>query len=654
MDFLGLKTLTLIKDTVKLVKYRTGIDLNPDEFPIDDLKTYELFQRGETVGIFQYESPGMQKYMKELKPTVFPDLIAMNALYRPGPIAYIPSFIKRKNGEEPIVYDLDDCEELLKDTYGITVYQEQVMLLSQKLADFSKGDADVLRKAMGKKMIDVLAKMEPKFIEQAMAKGHAKDKLEKIWNDWKAFAEYAFNKSHSTCYAWIAYQTAYLKANYPAEYMAAVLSNNMSDIKQVSFFMEECKRMGLQVLGPDVNESFYKFTVNDDYAVRFGMGAIKGVGSGAVATIVENRKDGKYKSIFDLTKRIDLRAANKKALENLALAGGFDSFEGTTRAQYFHDDGDGITFYEKAMRYGAKFQENENSSQVSLFGESSDVQIAEPVVPPCEDWSTMEKLAKEKEVVGIYISGHPLDDYKFEMKYFCNAKLEALKHLEQFVGKTLSFGGIINNVQHRVAKNGKGWASFSLEGYDESYEFRIFGEEYLKFRHFLIQNNFTYMRVLVKEGWADKETGKKGEPRLQFSLIQYLQDVLPSFAKKLVLLLNINDIQTDFIQQLNQLFQENKGDNTVAFEIMELEKITKIVETTAEIAETEEEVFVEETDGEDVDVPLIETQKITTVTEVEEINVVTKLSMPSRKLKVKISNELLFELEKRQINFKLN
>jgi DNA polymerase-3 subunit alpha len=291
---------------------------------------------------------------------------------------------------------------------------------------------------------------------------------------------------------------------------------------------------------------------------------------------------------------------------------------------------------------------------VSLFGESSDVQIAEPVVPPCEDWSTMEKLAKEKEVVGIYISGHPLDDYKFEMKYFCNAKLEALKHLEQFVGKTLSFGGIINNVQHRVAKNGKGWASFSLEGYDESYEFRIFGEEYLKFRHFLIQNNFTYMRVLVKEGWADKETGKKGEPRLQFTLIQYLQDVLPSFAKKLVLLLNINDIQADFIQQLNQLFQENKGDNTVTFEIMELEKITKIIETTSEIAETDEEVFVEETDSEDADVPLMETQKISTTTEVEEINVVTKLSMPSRKLKVKISNELLLELEKRQINFKLN
>ncbi|HLF50695.1 DNA polymerase III subunit alpha [Flavobacterium sp.] len=649
MDFLGLKTLTLIKDTVKLVKYRSGIDLNPDEFPIDDLKTYELFQRGETVGIFQYESAGMQKYMKELKPTVFPDLIAMNALYRPGPIAYIPSFVKRKNGEEEIIYDLEACEELLKDTYGITVYQEQVMLLSQKLADFSKGDADVLRKAMGKKQKDVLDKMKPKFISQAAAKGHAEDKLEKIWKDWEAFAEYAFNKSHSTCYAWIAYQTAYLKANYPAEYMAAVLSNNMSDIKQVSFFMEECKRMGLQVLGPDVNESFYKFTVNENYAVRFGIGAVKGVGMGAVATIVENRKDGKYKSIFDLAKRIDLRAANKKALENLALAGGFDSFLGTTRAQYFHDDGDGITFYEKAIRYGAKFQENENSSQVSLFGESSDVQIAEPVVPPCEDWSTMEKLAKEKEVVGIYISGHPLDDYKFEMKYFCNAKLEALKNMELHVNKNLTFGGIITNVQHRVAKNGKGWGMFTLEGYDESYEFRIFGEEYLKYRHFLIQNNFTFMKVLVKEGWADKETGKKGEPRLQFMLVQYLQDVLTTFAKKLIIHLNINDLQPEFIHKLSDVFQANKGDNTVTFEVMELEKTKKTIEVLPIVVETEAVAF-----DEDAEISESEEPEMNVVTEVEEIKIITRLEMPSRKLKIKISNELLQELEKMQINFKLN
>jgi DNA polymerase-3 subunit alpha len=650
MDFLGLKTLTLIKDTVKLVKYRSGVVLNPDEFPIDDLKTYELFQRGETVGIFQYESAGMQKYMKELKPTVFGDLIAMNALYRPGPIAYIPSFIKRKNGEETIEYDLDACEELLKDTYGITVYQEQVMLLSQKLADFSKGDADVLRKAMGKKQKEVLDKMKPKFISQAVAKGHEENKLEKIWKDWEAFAEYAFNKSHSTCYAWIAYQTAYLKANYPAEYMAAVLSNNMSDIKQVSFFMEECKRMGLQVLGPDVNESFYKFTVNENYAVRFGIGAVKGVGMAAVQTIVENRKEGKYKSIFDLTKRIDLRSANKKALENLILAGGFDSFKGVTRSQYFHDDGDGITFYEKAIRYGLKFQENENSSQVSLFGESSDVQIAEPVVPPCEDWSTMEKLAKEKEVVGIYLSGHPLDDFKNEIKYFCNSKLETLKDLVPHVNKNLSFGGIITNVQHRVAKNGKGWATFVLEGYDESYEFKIFGEEYMKSRHYLIPNSFTYMKVLVKEGWADKETGKKGEPRLQFTDFKILQDVLGIFAKKLVIHLNINDLHADFIHRLSTIFQENKGDNTVTFEVLELEKIKRQVEVVPQIVSVSDEVVEDIVfDEENPQEPEIEL-----VTEIEEIKVITKLEMPSRKLKIKISNELLFELEKMQVNFKLN
>lgn len=655
MDFLGLKTLTLIKDTVKLVKYRTGIELDPDNFPIDDVKTYELFQRGETVGVFQYESPGMQKYMKDLKPTVFGDLIAMNALYRPGPLEYIPSFVRRKNGEEEIKYDLEACAEYLSETYGITVYQEQVMLLSQSLAGFTKGEADVLRKAMGKKQKDVLDKMKPKFVEQAAAKGHDATILEKIWKDWEAFASYAFNKSHSTCYAWIAYQTAYLKAHYPAEYMAAVLSNNMNDIKQVSFFMEECKRMGLQVLGPDVNESYYKFTVNENYAIRFGMGAIKGVGSGAVATIVENRKNGKYKSIFDLAKRIDLRAANKKAFENLALAGGFDSFEGTTRAQYFHDDGDGITFYEKAMRYGAKYQDNENSSQVSLFGETSEVQIAEPVVPPCEDWSTMEKLAKEKEVVGIYISGHPLDDYKFEMKHFCNVRLEALKNLEQHVGKTLAVGGIINNVQHRVAKNGKGWGMFTLEGYDENYEFRIFGEEYLKFRHFFIQNNYTYIKLLIKEGWVNQETGKRAEPRIQFVEVKQLQDVLEAYAKKLVLLLNINDIQPEFVGQLQQLFHENQGEHTVTFEVMELERIRKMVLKTSDVEEIDGNDFDENLDFDDENLNSSNiTTPISKMEEVEEVKVVTKLSMPSRKLKVKISNPLLFALEKMQINFKLN
>jgi DNA polymerase-3 subunit alpha len=644
MDFLGLKTLTLIKDTVKLVKYRTGIELDPDTFPIDDIKTYELFQKGETVGIFQYESPGMQKYLKDLKPTVFGDLIAMNALYRPGPLEYIPSFVRRKNGEEPITYDLEANEEFLKETYGITVYQEQVMLLSQKLASFSKGDADVLRKAMGKKQKDVLDKMKSKFIEQAVANGHAEDKLEKIWKDWEAFAQYAFNKSHSTCYAWIAYQTAYLKAHYPAEYMAAVLSNNMSDIKQVSFFMEECKRMGLQVLGPDVNESYYKFTVNEIYAVRFGMGAVKGVGMNAVETIVANRKDGKYKSIFDLAKRIDLRAANKKAIENLALAGGFDCFTDTYRAQYFHTDGDNITFYEKAIRYGAKFQENENSSQVSLFGDASDVQIAEPTVPPCEDWSTMEKLAKEKEVVGIYISGHPLDDYIFEMKYFCNSKLENLKNLGSHIGKNLTFAGIVTNVQYKTAKNGKDWAMFTLEGYDESHEFRIFDEEYLKFRHFLVNNQFVYFKVTVKDGWVNRETGKKSEPRLQFLDVKQLQDVLTQFAKKLSIQLDINDLHQNFIQQLNQLFITNKGDNTVTFEIIEQEKVQKLIEIVPKIIAEEEATFdVENPEEIAVDIPIE-----------EENQVVTRVSMPSRKLKIKISNELLVALEKMNIKFSLN
>ena len=376
MDFLGLKTLTLIKDTVKIVKAKHGIDLVPDDFPLDDEKTYELFQRGDTIGIFQYESPGMQKHMKDLKPSVFDDLIAMNALYRPGPMEYIPSFIRRKHGDEEIAYDLPDMEEYLKETYGITVYQEQVMLLSQKLAGFSKGDADVLRKAMGKKIFALLQKLKPQFLDGGEKKGHPRDVLEKIWKDWEAFAAYAFNKSHSTCYAYIAYQTAYLKAHYPAEYMAAVLSNNMNDIKQVTFFMEECKRMGLDVLGPDVNESYYKFAVNKAGAVRFGMGAIKGVGRSAVETIVAHRKkDGSFKSVFDMAKRIDLRAANKKAFESLAVAGGFDSFGAAHRAQYFQDEGDGVTFLEKVIKYGSKFPRERKfrpSKSFRRFQRSSD------------------------------------------------------------------------------------------------------------------------------------------------------------------------------------------------------------------------------------------------------------------------------------------
>ena len=606
MDFLGLKTLTLIKDTVKIVKAKHDILLDPDTFPLDDELTYELFQRGETVGVFQYESPGMQKHMRDLKPTVFADLIAMNALYRPGPIEYIPSFIRRKQGDEEISYDLPEMEEYLKETYGITVYQEQVMLLSQKLADFTKGEADVLRKAMGKKQISVLDKMKPKFINQAAAKGMAADKLEKIWTDWEKFASYAFNKSHSTCYAWIAYQTAYLKAHYPAEYMAAVLSNNMNDIKQVTFFMEECKRMKLNVLGPDVNESYYKFSVNQNNAVRFGMGAIKGVGHGAVKTIVEERKnEGPYKSIFDFAKRIDLRAANKKAFEYLANAGGFDCFSNTHRAQYFQDEGDGVTFLEKTIKYANRYQENKNSAQVSLFGESSDVQIQEPEIPPCETWGTMEKLAREKEVVGIYISGHPLDDFKLEMQNFCNGDISVFRDMPTFINKEISFGGVVTDVHHRVSKQGKGWGTFVIEDYMNTHEFRIFGEEYLKFKHFLMPNNFVFVRALIREGWTNRDTGAKGEPRLQFNSFQLLHDIMESYAKKLSIQLNIKEINEEKVQSIKELLQMHSGNHTLKFVVYD----------------DEEEL---------------------------------KLEMSSRLQKIKISQELLEELKAQEVYYKLN
>ena len=605
MDFLGLKTLTLIKDTVKLVKYKHNIDLDPDHFPLDDRKTYELFQRGETVGIFQYESAGMQKYLKDLKPTVFADLIAMNALYRPGPLEYIPSFVDRKNGKEEIAYDLPAMEEYLKETYGITVYQEQVMLLSQKLAGFSKGDADVLRKAMGKKIFALLQKLKPQFIDGGKANGHPEEVLEKIWKDWEAFAAYAFNKSHSTCYAWIGYQTAYLKAHYPAEYMAAVLSNNMNDIKQVTFFMEECRRMGLKVLGPDVNESFYKFTVNDEQAIRFGMGAVKGVGRGAVETIIEHRKEGKYSSIFDMTQRIDLRAANKKALENLTLAGGMDSFGNTHRAQYFNPDGDGVTFLEKAIRYGAKHQESLNSSQTNLFGEDSALQVEEIKIPPCDSWGTLERLKQEKEVVGIYLSAHPLDDFKREMKHFSSAPLTVLSELEPLVNRELSFGGIVNGVDHRIAKNGKGWAIFQLEDFDDQYEFKIFGEEYLKYRHFLMPNGFIRLRVKILEGWRNRETGKVGAPRMQFVAFEMLHDTLANNVKRLTLQLDLQQLTSEKIQQISDIVQSHKGDKTLMVDVFH----------------NEEQI---------------------------------KLTLPSRKQKVAISNELLTHLEEEALLYKLN
>jgi DNA polymerase-3 subunit alpha len=459
---------------------------------------------------------------------------------------------------------------------------------------------------MGKKIFSLLQKLKPQFLDGGEKNGHPRDVLEKIWKDWEAFASYAFNKSHSTCYAYIAYQTAYLKAHYPAEYMAAVLSNNMNDIKQVTFFMEECKRMGLEVLGPDVNESYYKFAVNKEGAVRFGMGAIKGVGRSAVETIVEERKaNSSFKSVFDLAKRIDLRAANKKAFENLALAGGFDSFGDTHRAQYFHLEGEGITFLEKVIRYGAKFQENENSSQVSLFGDASEVQIPEPVVPPCEQWGTMEKLRREKEVVGIYISGHPLDDFRAEIKAFANANVSFFHNLDDQINRELCFAGVITDVQHRVSRNGKGWAVFALEDYTDTFEFRIFGEEYLKFRHFLMINSFVFIKVFVREGWVNRDTGKKGDPRLQFNQFILLQEVMENYARKLTIKLNIDQLKEDQILDLKDTLRLHKGKHPLQFTVYEME---------------------------------------------DEI----KVTLSSRKQKVDISSELLATLENKEVHYKLN
>lgn len=564
MDFLGLKTLTLIKDAVRNAKETKGVDLDPDKFPIDDVPTYELFQRGETVGIFQYESPGMQKYMRELKPTVFADLIAMNALYRPGPLEYIPSFIRRKHGEEDIVYDLDDCEEYLKETYGITVYQEQVMLLSQKLAGFTKGEADTLRKAMGKKQKDVLDKMRPAFLEKGSANGHDVTKLEKIWKDWEAFALYAFNKSHSTCYAWIAYQTAYLKANFPAEYMASVLSNNMNDIKQVSFFMEECKRMGIPVLGPDVYESNYHFTVNREGAIRFGLGAIKGLGQGPVEAIIAERKEnGPFNSIFDFAKRVNLRVCNKKAFESLAYAGGFDSFTNVHRAQYFQEDNSGRVFLENIIRYGQSFQENENSSQVSLFGEATGTRMPEPEIPKAIEWSSMYKLKREKEVVGMFISGHPLDDFRIEIESFCRGTLSMLSEMDQHKGKELLLAAIITEAEHRVTKNGDPFGTMILEDYNDTYKLFLWRENYLKFKHFMQPNMFVAVKGKIEI------PPRRNELEFVVSSIELLQNIRESKANNLNIRISSKNLTQPVIADLFKLFNEHEGRCALNFTVFD-------------------------------------------------------------------------------------
>jgi DNA polymerase III subunit alpha len=566
MDFLGLKTLTIIKNALVLIKRNHGIDINIDELPLDDEKTFELYQKGETIGTFQFESPGMQKYLRDLKPDKFGDLIAMNALYRPGPIEYIPNFIARKHGLEKIEYDLPEVQEFLEETYGITVYQEQVMLLSQKIGGFSKGDADVLRKAMGKKQKSVLDKMKKQFVDGATAKGHAVDKLEKIWTDWEAFAQYAFNKSHSTCYALVAYQTAYLKSNYPNEYMAAVL-NNAGAIEKITFFMEECKRMNLNVLGPDINESLQGFAVNERGEIRFGMGGLKGVGEAAIDGIIDERKKGKYKDIFDLIKRVNQRTVNKKSLESLAYSGAFDCFKEMHRAQYFHvPGGDTSTGLEKIIKFGNVFQSNQTSSANTLFGDSIMPEIVSPKIPNCEPWSLTELLDHEKEVTGIFMSGHPLDNFKFEMRHYGIMELRDFLEVKDAPkllagGRTFRVAGLVVEGNHRVTRAGKSFGSLSIEDYSGKCEFMLWGDQYMKFQHYLEKGK----NILITGQFKTRYNSEEYE--FQVAQIQLLDGIKEKLTKELRINVPSHHVDHAFVHFMQENIRKNPGTSKVVFNV---------------------------------------------------------------------------------------
>ncbi len=561
MDFLGLKTLSIIKDAVENIKRSKGIDIDIENLPLEDAKTFELFSNGETTGIFQFESTGMKRYLKELKPNRIEDLIAMNALYRPGPMDYIPKFIRIKQGLEPIKYTLPVMEKYLKDSYGITVYQEQVMLLSQELAGFTKGEADSLRKAMGKKKKSIMDEMKLKFMEGCRKNGYDEDIVNSIWSDWEAFAQYAFNKSHSTCYALVAFQTGFLKAHYPAEYMAAVLSRNINDLKKITVFMDETRRMGIEVLGPDVNESNVKFTVNKDGNIRFGLGAIKGVGESAVLQMIEEReKNGQYKNTYDLVERVNLNSLNKKNLEAMAIAGAFDCFGELTRAQYFSVDSRGVSFIENLIRYGNNAKTVKNSSQKTLFGESGGFEIIKPEPAICPDWPKLEKLNKEKEVIGIYLSAHPLDEFKLEINTFATASLTELQNLGDWLDKDVIVAGMVTDTRNGIGKNGKPYGSFTLQDYADSFRFMMFDKEYLEFSKFFITGYY----LLVK-GRVQKKKYREDELEFHIRKINLLSSVKDELIKSVTLKINPADINGEMINGLMDMIRENKGETELKF-----------------------------------------------------------------------------------------
>ncbi len=567
MDFLGLKTLSIIKEAVENIRLSKGMELDIDSISIEDPATYKLYSDGRTIGTFQFESAGMQKYLRELQPSTFEDLIAMNALYRPGPMDYIPDFIDRKHGRKPIEYDIPVMEKYLKDTYGITVYQEQVMLLSRLLADFTRGESDALRKAMGKKLRDKLDHMKPKFVEGGRKNGHDPKVLEKIWADWEKFASYAFNKSHATCYSWVAYQTAYLKANYPAEYMAAVMSRSLSNITDITKLMDECKMMGVQTLGPDVNESNLKFTVNRNGNIRFGLGAVKGVGEAAVQSIMEERKEnGPFKGIFDFVQRVNLNACNKKNMECLALAGGFDSFPELKREQYFAVNSKGETFLETLMRYGNRYQADKAAAVNSLFGGDNVIDIATPEILPAERWNDLERLNKERELVGIYLSAHPLDEYAIVLEHVCNTHMSELDDKSALAGREITMGGIVTSVRRGISKNGNPYGIAKIEDYSGSAEIPFFGNDWVTFQGYLGEGTFLFIKARCQpKQWRPDELDVK------ITSMELLPDVKEQLIEKITILIPLAELNSALVTELASLTKEHPGNTELYFKVTDTE-----------------------------------------------------------------------------------
>ena len=578
MDFLGLKTLTIIKNALILIKQIHGVEIDIDKIPLDDKKTFELYQHGSTIGTFQFESAGMQKYLRELKPDKFGDLIAMNALYRPGPMAYIPNYIDRKHGREAITYDLPEMTEYLEETYGITVYQEQVMLLAQSLAGFSKGDADVLRKAMGKKQKSVLDKMKAQFIAGATEKLLPPEKLEKIWTDWEAFAQYAFNKSHSTCYAYVAYQTAYLKAHYPAEYMSAVL-NNAGSIEKITFFMEECKRMGLKVLGPDINESLKGFAVNNKGEIRFGLGGLKGVGEAAVEGLIsERQKNGSFTNLFDFIKRINQRTVNKKTLESLAYAGGFDCFPEHHRAQYFYTpEGETANGLERVIKYGQIIAAQNATTANTLFGDLPvSMEIPPPRLPECEHWPLTVQLDHEKEVTGMFLSGHPLDHYKFEMKHYGVTPIADFNEFKEAIrmhpnpGRPFRLIGLVADAQHKIARSGNKYGNFIIEDYSGKTDIILFSEDYLRLTPFLQQGSTVFITGYFKQRY------NKEEFEFKVMTVSLAETMKRNMTKQVTIEAHPQNISKELVSFVEKNVKNYPGKSTLKFTLAEPKNRMKI------------------------------------------------------------------------------